>query len=278
MKTFIKWNGNKSQHINKFIQYIPEFSGTYIEPFVGSGAMLLKLEPEKWIINDINKDLINVWKDVKNSPEEIIEYFEEFGKTFKELCKQEKSNMCKKITKTIEEKQYNIDRSSSFMLMKFCAYMGHICINNKYKFTGLDLHITIQNRCFFLEDNYYNNLIDVSYFMNETKGKIYNKDYTTILEKAKEGDFVFLDPPYIEDHDYQFNYNKDEILNKDFLNQLLVQVKKLDNKSIKWLMTQADTDEIKSLFKNYTIKKIKVYRSASKKYINELVIFNYENS
>ena len=276
MKTFIRWQGNKSKHINKFIQYIPEFTGTYIEPFVGSGAMLLKLQPEKWIINDKNKDLINVWKDVKNSPEEIIDYFQEFGKEFKKLSKQEKINMCKKITKTIEEKQYNIERSSTFMLMKYCAYMGNILINNKYQFFGLDLHITIQNRYFFLEDNYYNNLIDVSYFMNETKGKIYNKDYTTILEKAKEGDFVFLDPPYIEDHDYQFNYNKDEILNIDFINNLYQQVKNLDEHGVLWLMTQADTNVIKNTFKDYTIKKMKVYRVAQKKYVNELIIFNYD--
>ena len=275
MKTFIKWQGNKSQHINKFIQYIPEFTGTYIEPFVGSGAMLLKLQPEKWIINDKNKDLINVWKDVKNSPEEIIDYFQEFGKEFKKLSKQEKTNMCKKITKTIEEKQYNIERSSTFMLMKYCAYMGNILINNKYQFFGLDLHITIQNRYFFLEDNYYNNLIDVSYFMNETKGKIYNKDYISILEKAKKGDFVFLDPPYIEQHNYGFNYNKNEILDNLFLKKLLVQIKKLNNKGVKWLMTQADTHEIKSLFKNYTIKTMKVYRTGSKSYVNELIIFNY---
>lgn len=34
MKTFIKWQGNKSKHINKFIKYIPQFTGTYIEPFL----------------------------------------------------------------------------------------------------------------------------------------------------------------------------------------------------------------------------------------------------
>ena len=72
MKTFIKWQGNKSKHINKFIDYIPDFTGTYIEPFLGSGALFLHLEPEKWIINDLNKDLINVWNSVKNNPDEII--------------------------------------------------------------------------------------------------------------------------------------------------------------------------------------------------------------
>ena len=62
MKTFIRWQGNKSSHINKFIKYIPQYTGTYIEPFVGSGALLLYLQPNKWIINDINKDLVSIWK------------------------------------------------------------------------------------------------------------------------------------------------------------------------------------------------------------------------
>ena len=150
----------------------------------------------------------------------------------------------------------------------------HILVKNEYKMSGLDIYISKTNRCLFLEDNYYNNLIDVNNFMNETKGKIYNKDYISILEKAKKGDFVFLDPPYIEELSYTFNYNKNEILDNTFLKKLLVQVKKLDSKDVKWLMTQADTDEIKTLFKNYTIKKMKVYRGGKKKFVNELIIFN----
>ena len=52
---------------------------------------------------------------------------------------------------------------------------------------------------------------EVSEYLNETNGKIYNRSYEKILEKCKEGDFVFLDPPYVEDHNYGFNYNKVEI-------------------------------------------------------------------
>ena len=79
MKTFIKWQGNKSRHINKFKQFIPEFSGTYIEPFLGSGALFLYLKPEKWIINDLNNDLINIWVHVQKNPEDIIKRFKKFG-------------------------------------------------------------------------------------------------------------------------------------------------------------------------------------------------------
>ena len=80
---------------------------------------------------------------------------------------------------------------------------------------------------------------------------------------------LFLDPPYIEAHKYQFNYNKDEILDDLlFNNQLLIQVKKLDERKVKWLMTQADTEQIKDVFNE-------VYRMGSKSYVNELLIMNY---
>ena len=82
MKTFIRWQGNKSRHIIKFSKYIPDNFNTYIEPFIGSGALFLKLKPKKWIINDLNKDLINIWKNIKKNPTEIIKICVKFGKKF----------------------------------------------------------------------------------------------------------------------------------------------------------------------------------------------------
>jgi DNA adenine methylase len=275
MKTFIKWQGNKSKHINKFIKYIPQFTGTYIEPFIGSGALLLKLQPEKWIINDLNKDLINIWNQVKNNPDEIIKIFKEFGIYFKPLSKTEKVKYCKEITSKIEQMPHDIKRASIYLLMKFCSYTGDIIYNNKFFFKSLDMNIFIRNYYPFLIQNNYNNILEVSEYLNNSKGKIFNKSYEKILDKAKSSDFVFLDPPYIESHKYDFNYNKDEILDESFIKHLYIQVKKLDERNIKWLMTQADTKQIKEIFKEYTIKTFKVYRMGSKTYVNELIIMNY---
>jgi len=276
MKTFIKWQGNKSKHINKFIQYIPHFTGTYIEPFLGSGALLLKLQPKKWIVNDINKDLINVWKYVKSDPQSIIDIFTEFGIYFKNLSKEDKVKYCKEITSKIESMPYDINRASMYLLMKFCSYTGDIIYNNKFFFKSLDMNIFIRNYYPFLLQNNYNNIQLVSQFLNNKSGKIFNKSYEKILDKAKEGDFIFLDPPYIDTHKYDFNYNKDEILDDSFIQQLFLQVKKLDDRNVKWLMTQADTEQIKDIFKEYTIKKFQVYRMGSKSYTEELLIMNYD--
>ena len=57
--------------------------------------MFLHLEPEKWIINDINKDLINIWKCIKKNPDDIIYEFIEFGKIFKRKSNKNKLNNSK---------------------------------------------------------------------------------------------------------------------------------------------------------------------------------------
>ena len=275
LKTFIRWSGNKSKHLRHIIPHIPEEYNTYIEPFVGSGALLLKLEPERWIINDLNKDLINCWKYIKSDPETIIDGFKKFGKKFKPLTNENKKKYCRELTSKIDDMKYDINRAITYMLMKYCAYMGDIFINNQFYFRGLDQNIYIRNKSFFLEKNYSNNMLDVSEYLNDTKGTILNKDYKTVLSKSKSGDFVFMDPPYVEDHDYQFNYNKDEILDDSFIIGLLDQVKKLDDRGVKWMMTQSDTKTIRRIFKGYKIVKFPVYRMGQKKYVNELIIKNY---
>lgn len=281
MKTFIRWQGNKSKHIKHLIKYIPkdimsnEFKGTYIEPFVGSGALFLKLQPKKWIINDLNKDLINIWKNVKENDFDIIKKFKFFEKQFKPMSRENKIIFCKKQVLKIDTLDYNVYRASLFLLMKFCSYMGHIFVNNKFMFAGLDLNISIKNNYSFLKDTYYNLLSDIADYLNESNGKIYNKDYIKILEEAKKDDFVFLDPPYFEKKElYQFNYNKDEVIDQLFLDNLKIQLVNLDKRGVRWIMTNADTTEVHKTFTKFKIKKFKVYRANSNSYKNELIILS----
>jgi DNA adenine methylase len=275
MKTFIRWQGNKLQHINKFIKYIPEFNGCYIEPFLGSGALFLKIQPKKWLINDLNKDLISVWKYIQTEPLKIINFFKNFEKKFVPLSNNDKVIYCKKITSNIQNLPFTLKRTCYYILMKYCCYSGSIEVRNKFFFEGLSMNIYMKNYYPFFTENYFNNVKQISSYLNDTIGTICNTSYENILNKAKQGDFVFLDPPYIESHNYKFNYNINEVLDKNFLSNLLKEVEKLDKKKVKWLMTQADTNEVKKIFKKYTIKKYKVFRMASKSYVNELIIMNY---
>ena len=273
LKTFIKWTGNKSRYLKYIKPHIPEDFNIYIEPFLGSGALFLYLQPEKWIINDINKDNIKVWEFVLDDPESIIYIFKEFGKIFKPLSNKDKINFCKEIVSKLQNMKYNIERATMYTLMKFCSYMGEIIINNKFYFKGLEQNIYNNNRYSFLKQSYFDNLQSVSTFLNDTDGQIFNTDYKNILRKAKRGDFIFLDPPYIDN--YTHMYNIDQKIDINFIEDLRDELEKLDNKDVKWLMTQADTKDIRKIFKNYEIIEYPVYRIYLNKHVTELIIKNY---
>lgn len=274
MRTFISWQGNKSKHINKFKHLIPDEYNTYIEPFVGSGAMLLRLRPKKWIINDINKDLIGIWKIVRDNSNMINSEFEKFKRNISKMSKSKIKELCKKITTNLEYIEYNENRYIYYLMMSNMSYTGTIINNNKFYFKGISNSILNDYYPMF-KDNYYNNINNVSSFINASINKILNTDYKNVLKHAKSGDFVFLDPPYIEEHYYQFNYNKNENVNNEFIEELLLECDKLNKKGVKWMMTQADTKEINTLFKDYNIYEYKVYRSFSGVYKNEIIITNY---
>ena len=63
-KPFVKWAGGKRQIIDKLLKLVPENYDTYYEPFVGGGALLFELSPKKAVINDSNKELMNVYRTI----------------------------------------------------------------------------------------------------------------------------------------------------------------------------------------------------------------------
>ena len=275
MKTFIKWQGNKSRYIKHIVPFFPKEFDTYIEPFIGSGALFLHTQPKKWIINDLNRDLINVWENVRASPTNILTHFKKFDREFTPLSIKGKKEMCQQITKMISTLPYEVFRASIFVLMIYCVFMGHILNKNNFSFASLDLNIYAGRKPFCLSHKYSVNLAHVHRYLDTSDGLISNKDYRVILKSAHKHDFVVLDPPYIESHDYQFNYNKDERIDETFVHELYDEVKKLDMRGVKWIMTQADTKCIRKIFKEYKISSYKIYRRQSKTYKKELIIKNY---
>ena len=64
LKPFVKWVGGKGSSVERLLQLIPEHIDTYVEPFVGSGALFFSLNFDKAIINDSNSELIAAYQDL----------------------------------------------------------------------------------------------------------------------------------------------------------------------------------------------------------------------
>ena len=276
LQTFLRHPGNKTRHLKHIIPHLPERYNTYIEPFVGTGALFLNIQPKKWIINDLNEDITNLFKTVRDDLPNIIKLLKSFATRtkFKDINNEKRLLLMRKYLAKFIEMSFDTKRCLYYIILKYSSYKSNIIFKDEYKFTGLDTNLLKGLKPAFLSDRYYNKLINASKSLN-TDGKIYNEDYKNILKKTRKYDFCFIDPPYIEDHDYQFSYNTTDKTQIDFIEELYNEVKKLDKKSVFWLMTHADTSKVRERYKEYTIIPFPVYRGFKNKYSTELIIKNY---
>ena len=202
MKPLVKYRGGKSKEIAHLERHIPKFSGKYIEPFFGGGAMFFYLEPKKAIINDINSKLMTFYNEVKSNFEtlqnelSVIEKlyvtnrkkFEDLKSKTPDLRVHDENEtlyyQIRDMFNDLTYKKYS-DASLYFFINK-TAYSGMIRYNAKGEF----------NVPYGRYANLNTSLITKEHNQLLTNTEIYNLDYNTIFEMAGEDDFMFLDPPY----------------------------------------------------------------------------------
>jgi len=179
LKPMIKWSGGKGDEIIKFIQHIPNDYDTYLEPFVGGGALYFKLEPNKAVITDVHIELIDFYKAIKNNksldiynfmtnhPNDEITYYN--------------------IRNNMEINDY-LDNAKRFYYQRKTCYRGMLRYNSSGKF----------NIPFGRYKTYnYELLNDKRYETLLSNTIVECKDYSYIFDNFNNSNnFMFLDPPY----------------------------------------------------------------------------------
>lgn len=202
MKPMIKYRGGKSHEIPHIMWHIPRFTGRYVEPFFGGGALFFYLEPKRAIVNDINSKLIEFYRGVRD-------YFPLLRKELDEVEGEYKRNRAefdalkdKSPNERVEDKNetlyykmrdmYNglIEKTFSDALLYYyinkTAYSGMIRCNSKGEF----------NVPFGRYANLNTNSVTSYHSSLLQRTEIYNEDYSTVFNMCDGDDFVFLDPPY----------------------------------------------------------------------------------
>lgn len=205
MKPFVKWAGGKRQILKKINEFINDSINdneeyTYIEPFLGGGAILFDKKPTKAIVNDLNEDLINTYKVIKsdnfvelinllkkheiyykNSPDE---YFYEVRSWDRD------SNFMTK---------YNeVERAARMIFLNKTCYNGLYRVNNKGQFNTPIGRYKNPNICDEM------NIREIHDYLSSDLNdiKILCGSYENAFELAKDGDVIYVDPPYdYEDDD-----------------------------------------------------------------------------
>ena len=270
----LKWVGGKRQLLNDIIPMIPKNCSTYVEPFIGGGAVLFELQPKKAIINDFNGELINVYTVIRDYPEELI----------KEL-QFHKENNTSEYFYTVREYDRKPDFFSKMTSVQKAArviYLNKTCYNGLYRVNSAGQFNSPYGK--YKNPNIVNETVirAMSKYFNENNIVIKNEDFKETLKGLRRGAFVYLDPPYMPiSSSSSFTSYTENGFNEDKQRALKELCDKLDKKGIKFLQSNSDCEFIRELYSSYRIKTIKAKRAINSKgnsrgEINEVLIYNYE--
>lgn len=296
-KPFLKWAGGKGQLLSQLDELLPvgleDRSFTYIEPFVGGGAMLFHMLQKfpnisKVVINDINPYLVTAYRVVKDNPDELIERLATIERQYFALDGEESKKAFFLGAREIfnEDTLDDIDRTKYLMFLNRTCFNGLYRVNAKGKFNvpfGRNLHPTICNATTLKADSEVLNRVDIT---------ILNGDFERTLDHIDEGyNFFYFDPPYRPlNATSSFNsYAKEEfddneqIRLRDFCAMLN------ERNDIDWMLSNADCSAknpedtfFEDIYGDFFINRVYAARAinadpSKRGKLTELLIGNYES-
>lgn len=275
IKPFVKWAGGKTQLLEIIEKHLPDHFNRYFEPFVGGGALLFKLQPKSFSINDLNGELISVYNCFQNDSL--------FSALKDELLVHER-NHSEKYFYSIREQ----DRSELFKTLPMHVRAGRMIYLNKSCFNGL---YRVNSKGFYnvpfgKKDKVVcfdrNNFESLRKFFKTRKAVITNCDFEEAVKNAKAGDFVYFDPPYDTwEHKDSFTSYDKNAFGKEEQIRLSNVFKALSNKGVYVMLSNHNTDFIRELYKDFHINVVPAKRMINangngRGAVEEVLITNYE--
>lgn len=230
---FLKWAGGKRWLASRHASIFPENYNRYIEPFLGSGAVFFKLAPQKAILADLNKELIDTYRAIKNDWHQVFSrlqiHHELFNKDY--------------YYKIRNSKPANLyDRAARLIFLNRTCWNGLYRVNLKGVF-----NVPIGTKVAVIQED--DDFEKISKFLK--KAKLYNDDFAVIIDKARENDLIFVDPPYTVRHDNNgfIKYNE-KLFSWDDQIRLRNALVRAKQRGAKVIMTNANHKSIQKLYKN----------------------------
>ncbi|MDV3352913.1 DNA adenine methylase [Leptothoe sp. LEGE 181152] len=270
LRPFLKWAGGKRQLIPELLKYAPDSYGRYYEPFIGGGALLLTLRPERATISDRNQELINCYQVVKGSVDDLIQNLQQHRNEkayFYEVRSWDRQTDF--INKTATQ------RAARIIFLNKTCYNGLFRVNSKGQFNapfGRYKNPTIADETV---------LRNVSAYLNLANVTIQQADFAVAVADAGPDDFVYFDPPYDPVSTtasftgyYRNGFDRTE------QQRLKSVVDNLTMRGCKVLLSNAYTEFIQDLYRDYRCVRVSATRAinsnATKRgKVDEILVMNY---
>ena len=291
-KPFLKWAGGKGQLLDTFDKMFPQelIEGkikTYIEPFVGGGAVLFHIlqnyKIEKAYINDINKELINCYRCIKADVEEVIKPLSILENKY--LSSKDRAkyfyNVRERYNQIHLNGHYDYEKCADFIFLNHTCFNGLYRVNKEGKFNVP--HGKYKKPLICDKEN----LRLCSQLLQ--KVEINFGSYEQVLEKADANTFLYFDPPYrplLENNSF-VSYDKAGFDDIDQI-KLSQNYRNLNKQNCLLMLSNSDPKNINEkdnffddLYKSFNIERVYAKRmincQANKRgNITEIVVMNYK--
>jgi len=293
-KPFLKWAGGKTQLISSIESSlhpnILKEKFTYLEPFVGSGAILFWMlnnfpNLEKAVINDINSDLINTYRTIAKSPRELISILKVLQTDYHALQDDEEE---KKKYYYQNREFYNTRSTDSTTQAALFIFLNRTCFNGLYRVNSKNLFNVPMGSYKTPTICDEQNILAVSNVLQ--KVEILNGDYTETLKHASKNSFFYFDPPYkpLSETSSFNSYAKDEFNDAEQI-RLRDFCSELERLGHKWMLSNSDVKGkdvndtfFDDIYSSFVISRVRARRNinanAEKRgELNELLITNYNH-
>lgn len=262
-KSFLKWAGGKSRLLPFLKQFIQEpIKGTFIEPFIGSGVVFANVEAENYIINDINKDLINVYEVLKEHKTNFVSYCKNFFET--SLATEESFYSIREAFNHKDLKNTQLNACMFLWLNRYC--FNGLCRYNKSG--GFNVPYGKYKTIYFPEK-------ELNLFVDKLQNvTILNVSFEDVFNLAKNEDVVYCDPPYLPLNTASF---KDYAPEGFSFEQQSFLAEKANSTECLVLISNHNTEEARKLYctadelVNVSVSRFVSAKSSSRKPVEELL-------
>ena len=272
-RPLLKWAGGKRQLLHEIITRIPSGFSNYWEPFFGGGALFFSISEESsghsYTISDINSVLCLFYETVRDKPMDLAEYIAamEYHNTPPEYYEaRSRFNL-------LDGKANPVEKSGLLIYLNRHCFNGLYRVNSRGEFNvpfGSYISPRMPERSQIMEAS---NCL--------SRSTIKNMDFQDILTETEEGDFVYLDPPYepVSQSSSFTAYSKGGF-NRGQQKRLSSMLWELDNKGVKFLLSNSGNGYLEELYSAFRIVKVEARRNINSKgskrgNVKEILVTNY---
>jgi DNA adenine methylase len=261
MKPFLRWAGSKRKLLPKIQPFWNQNYSRYVEPFMGSACLFLAINPRRAILNDINVDLVQTFLQIRDHPRAVFNRLRAIPQGRKSYYQ------------IRSQKQFRDDseRAARFL------FLNRFCFNGIYRTNGMGEF----NVPFAPEGTgSLPNLAELAEWSRRLKtARIHSEDFETILDKTREGDFVYLDPPYALDNRRIFRQYGPQTFGLKDLERLGNALKRLHRRRVRFVLSYAYCPEALDAFGGWQIQKVYTQRNVAgfskhRRRAAEILVFN----